>query len=97
MTSQAIRDPPEDPSRDRIVRGARDRLAGATLTYSIGYAANSLPVPGGTGVLDVGLLGAVSLSGLSPEHAHPTSIRSSDPAPEETRHARTHIDASDVR
>jgi uncharacterized membrane protein YbhN (UPF0104 family) len=39
------------------------------LAYSIGYAANSLPVPGGIGVLDAGLTGALVLSGVSPARA----------------------------
>ncbi len=39
------------------------------LAYSIGYAANSLPVPGGVGVLDAGLTGALVLYGVSPVHA----------------------------
>jgi uncharacterized membrane protein YbhN (UPF0104 family) len=37
--------------------------------YSIGYAANSLPVPGGIGVLDAGLTGALILYGVAPAHA----------------------------
>ena len=40
-----------------------------TLGYSIGYAANSLPIPGGIGVLDAGLTGALVLYGVSPVHA----------------------------
>jgi uncharacterized membrane protein YbhN (UPF0104 family) len=39
------------------------------LAYSIGYAANSLPIPGGVGVLDAGLTGALVLYGVSPVHA----------------------------
>jgi uncharacterized membrane protein YbhN (UPF0104 family) len=39
------------------------------LAYSIGYAANLLPVPGGVGVLDAGLTGALVLYGVSPVHA----------------------------
>ncbi len=39
------------------------------LAYSIGYAANWLPVPGGVGVLDAGLTGALVLYGVSPVHA----------------------------
>ena len=39
------------------------------LAYSIGYAANSLPIPGGIGVLDAGLTGALVLYGISPVHA----------------------------
>jgi hypothetical protein len=36
--------------------------------YSIGYLANTLPVPGGIGVLDAGLSGALLLYGASPAH-----------------------------
>jgi uncharacterized membrane protein YbhN (UPF0104 family) len=39
------------------------------LAYSIGYAANWVPVPGGVGVLDAGLAGALVLYGVSPVHA----------------------------
>ena len=39
------------------------------LAYSIGYAANWLPIPGGVGVLDAGLTGALVLYGVSPVHA----------------------------
>jgi uncharacterized membrane protein YbhN (UPF0104 family) len=38
------------------------------LGYSIGYLANSAPVPGGIGVLDAGLAGALLLYGASPLH-----------------------------
>jgi uncharacterized membrane protein YbhN (UPF0104 family) len=44
-------------------------VAVVTLAYSIGYAANSLPIPGGIGVLDAGLTGALVLYGVSPVHA----------------------------
>jgi uncharacterized membrane protein YbhN (UPF0104 family) len=37
--------------------------------YSIGYVANSLPVPGGVGVLDAGLTGALALYGVSTTQA----------------------------
>lgn len=37
--------------------------------YTIGYLANALPVPGGIGVLDAGLAGALVLYGVSPVHA----------------------------
>jgi uncharacterized membrane protein YbhN (UPF0104 family) len=40
-----------------------------TMAYSIGYAANSLPIPGGIGVLDAGLTGALALYGASATHA----------------------------
>ena len=39
------------------------------MAYSIGYAATSLPVPGGIGVLDAGLAGALFLYGVAPAHA----------------------------
>jgi uncharacterized membrane protein YbhN (UPF0104 family) len=46
--------------------GHAPSVAVLTLAYSIGYAANSLPVPGGIGVLDAGLTGALVLYGVSP-------------------------------
>ena len=46
--------------------GQAPSLAVVVLAYSIGYAANSLPVPGGIGVLDAGLTGALVLYGVSP-------------------------------
>jgi uncharacterized membrane protein YbhN (UPF0104 family) len=39
------------------------------LAYSIGYLANMIPIPGGIGVLDAGLTGALVLYGASPVHA----------------------------
>lgn len=39
------------------------------LAYLIGYLANSLPLPGGFGVLDAGLAGALAAYGLDPAHA----------------------------
>jgi uncharacterized membrane protein YbhN (UPF0104 family) len=39
------------------------------LAYNIGYLANALPIPGGIGVLDAGLTGALVLYGVSPTHA----------------------------
>ena len=38
------------------------------LAYNIGYVANALPIPGGIGVLDAGLAGALLLYGASPAH-----------------------------
>jgi uncharacterized membrane protein YbhN (UPF0104 family) len=49
--------------------GSHPSIAAVTLAYSIGYAANSLPIPGGIGVLDAGLTGALVLYGVSPVHA----------------------------
>jgi uncharacterized membrane protein YbhN (UPF0104 family) len=39
------------------------------LAYNIGYLANTLPIPGGIGVLDAGLAGALVLYGASPADA----------------------------
>jgi uncharacterized membrane protein YbhN (UPF0104 family) len=44
-------------------------VAVVMLAYSVGYVANSLPVPGGVGVLDAGLTAALVLYGVSPVHA----------------------------
>jgi uncharacterized membrane protein YbhN (UPF0104 family) len=41
-------------------------IAALVLAYNIGYLANTLPVPGGIGVLDAGLAGALVLYGASP-------------------------------
>jgi uncharacterized membrane protein YbhN (UPF0104 family) len=49
--------------------GSAPSVAVVTLGYSVGYAANSLPIPGGIGVLDAGLTGALVLYGVSPVHA----------------------------
>ena len=49
--------------------GSTPSVAALTLGYSIGYIANSLPIPGGIGVLDAGLTGALVLYGVSPVHA----------------------------
>ena len=49
--------------------GSPPSVAALTLGYSIGYLANSLPIPGGIGVLDAGLTGALVLYGVSPVHA----------------------------
>jgi hypothetical protein len=39
------------------------------LAYMVGYLANAIPIPGGLGVLDAGLTGALVLYGASPTHA----------------------------
>jgi len=49
--------------------GSAPGIATVTLAYSIGYAANWLPIPGGIGVLDAGLTGTLVLYGVSPVHA----------------------------
>lgn len=49
--------------------GPAPSVAAVALAYSVGYAANSLPIPGGIGVLDAGLTGALVLYGISPAHA----------------------------
>jgi uncharacterized membrane protein YbhN (UPF0104 family) len=43
-------------------------LPALVLGYSIGYLANTLPIPGGIGVLDAGLSGALLLYGAAPDH-----------------------------
>jgi uncharacterized membrane protein YbhN (UPF0104 family) len=43
-------------------------VAALVLGYSIGYLANTLPIPGGIGVLDAGLSGALLLYGAAPAH-----------------------------
>jgi uncharacterized membrane protein YbhN (UPF0104 family) len=43
--------------------------AALILGYTIGYLANAVPVPGGVGVLDAGLAGALMLYGSAPAHA----------------------------
>jgi uncharacterized membrane protein YbhN (UPF0104 family) len=44
-------------------------LPALVLGYMIGYLASALPIPGGLGVLDAGLTGALVLYGASPAHA----------------------------
>src|SRR6202011_3534863 len=48
--------------------GSPPPLPGLILAYSIGYLVNTLPIPGGIGVLDAGLSGALLLYGASPTH-----------------------------
>jgi uncharacterized membrane protein YbhN (UPF0104 family) len=48
--------------------GAAPPVAALVLGYVIGYLANMLPVPGGIGVLDAGLSGALLLYGVPPPH-----------------------------
>jgi uncharacterized membrane protein YbhN (UPF0104 family) len=48
--------------------GAPPALPGLVLGYSIGYLVNTLPIPGGIGVLDAGLSGALLLYGAPPTH-----------------------------
>jgi uncharacterized membrane protein YbhN (UPF0104 family) len=43
-------------------------IPGLVLGYSIGYLANTLPIPAGIGVLDAGLSGALLLYGAAPDH-----------------------------
>ena len=49
--------------------GSAPGIAAVIFAYSIGYAANWVPIPGGIGVLDAGLTGALVLYGVSPVHA----------------------------
>jgi uncharacterized membrane protein YbhN (UPF0104 family) len=44
-------------------------LAPLVVAYLAGYLANAIPVPGGIGVLDAGLVGALALYGLPITHA----------------------------
>ena len=46
--------------------GTAPPLVAIVVGYQVGYLANLLPVPGGIGVLDGGLLGALVLYGLPP-------------------------------
>jgi uncharacterized membrane protein YbhN (UPF0104 family) len=54
--------------------GRPPSVAVVVLAYSIGYAASALPIPGGIGVLDVGLTAALVLYGVSPVHAAAAAI-----------------------
>ena len=49
--------------------GEAPSVAALVLAYTIGYIANMLPIPGGIGVLDAGLTGALTLYGVAPAHA----------------------------
>jgi uncharacterized membrane protein YbhN (UPF0104 family) len=49
--------------------GVRPPVAPLVLAYLIGYLANSTPIPGGIGVLDAGLVGALALYRLPVAHA----------------------------
>jgi uncharacterized membrane protein YbhN (UPF0104 family) len=46
--------------------GDRPSLAPLTLAYIVGYLANLIPIPGGVGVLDGGLVGMLVVYGISP-------------------------------
>jgi uncharacterized membrane protein YbhN (UPF0104 family) len=49
--------------------GEAPSVPALVLAYTIGYLANTLPIPGGIGVLEAGLTGALVLYGVSPAHA----------------------------
>jgi uncharacterized membrane protein YbhN (UPF0104 family) len=49
--------------------GPLPSLAPLTVAYLVGYLANAIPIPGGIGVLDSGLVGALTLYGLPVTHA----------------------------
>ncbi len=49
--------------------GAPAPVLAVVVGYQIGYLANIVPIPGGLGVLDGGLLGALVLYGVSPARA----------------------------
>jgi uncharacterized membrane protein YbhN (UPF0104 family) len=44
-------------------------LAPLVVAYLVGYLANAIPIPGGIGILDAGLVGALALYGLPVTHA----------------------------
>lgn len=44
-------------------------LAPLVVAYLVGYLANAVPIPGGIGILDAGLVGALALYGLPVTHA----------------------------
>jgi uncharacterized membrane protein YbhN (UPF0104 family) len=49
--------------------GLRPPVAPLVVAYLVGYLANATPIPGGIGVLDAGLVGALALYGLPVTHA----------------------------
>ena len=49
--------------------GHAPSIPALVLAYNIGYLANTLPIPGGIGVLDAGLTGALALYGIAPAQA----------------------------
>jgi uncharacterized membrane protein YbhN (UPF0104 family) len=49
--------------------GPSPSVPALVLAYNMGYLANALPIPGGVGVLDAGLTGALVLYGVAPMHA----------------------------
>jgi uncharacterized membrane protein YbhN (UPF0104 family) len=49
--------------------GINPSVPALVLAYNLGYLANALPIPGGIGVLDAGLTGALALYGVAPAHA----------------------------
>jgi uncharacterized membrane protein YbhN (UPF0104 family) len=49
--------------------GSPPPLAPLVVAYLVGYLANVVPIPGGIGVLDAGLVGALALYGLPVTHA----------------------------
>jgi uncharacterized membrane protein YbhN (UPF0104 family) len=49
--------------------GSSPPVAPLVVAYLVGYLANAIPIPGGIGVLDAGLVGALALYGLPVTHA----------------------------
>jgi uncharacterized membrane protein YbhN (UPF0104 family) len=49
--------------------GVSPNVLAMMMAYTIGYVANVIPVPGGIGVLDAGLTGALSVYGMSSTNA----------------------------
>ncbi len=52
-----------------VAVGTTPPLAPLVVAYLVGYLANAVPIPGGVGVLDAGLVGALALYGLPVTHA----------------------------
>jgi uncharacterized membrane protein YbhN (UPF0104 family) len=52
-----------------VAVGPAPPLAALVIAYLVGYLANAIPIPGGVGVLDAGLVGALALYGLPVTHA----------------------------
>ncbi len=52
-----------------VAVGPAPPVAPLVVAYLVGYLANAIPIPGGVGVLDAGLVGALTLYGLPVTHA----------------------------
>jgi uncharacterized membrane protein YbhN (UPF0104 family) len=54
--------------------GADPPVAALVLGYQVGYLANVVPIPGGVGALDAGLVGMLALYGIDPVVAAPAVL-----------------------